>query len=174
VALTQKQMEQEKIMAAEQRARGQAGADDAAAHRSAMVGGALKGGQIGAAIGSAIAPGVGTVLGGAVGGVLGGVAGEMIDKKAQQAEKTQAEFNAAQTAKQQIAQQKETAKLQRQMITTSQQAGRARSAESASTIKQPTMSTPAGEDIGMASMPVATRRGTQYDAWRQQTYPSGS
>lgn len=171
MAMTQKQMEQEKIMAAEQRARGQASADDEATKRSAMVGGAVKGAQIGAAIGSVV-PVVGTLLGGAVGAALGGTAGEILNKKAQEAEKTQAEFSAAQAAKQQIAQQKETAKLQRQMVTTSQQAARARSAEGASTIKQPTLSTPAGEDIAMAAMPVATRRGTQYDAWRQQTYGS--
>ena len=172
MAMTQKQMEQEEIMAAEQRGRGKAGADDESTKRSAMVGGALKGGQVGAAIGSAIAPGVGTVLGGAIGGVLGGTFGEMFNKKKQEAEETQAEFDAAQIAKKQIEQQKETAKLQRQMATSAQQAGRAKGT-GVSMVKAPTMSTSAAPEAAMLSMPVASGKGTQYDAWRQQTYPSG-
>ena len=126
----------------------------------------------GALAGATAGMGFGGVYGAAVGGVLGGIGGLLgyydTRDKGEAAVRKQYEKD----EKDRKEQERQRAILQRQMATTSQQMGRARSAEGASTIKQPTMSTPAGDDIAMAAMPVATRRGTQYDAWRQQTYGS--
>lgn len=171
MAKTQEQMDKERVAKATKTAQEAASADTGEQVAAGAARGALQGATTGAALGSAI-PVVGTAFGAVAGALIGAYAGGSSAEKAEKAQFSEATKLAKEQAKQQLEQQKETAKLQRQMITTSQQAARARSAEGASTIKQPTMSTPAGEDIAMAAMPVATRRGTQYDAWRQQTYGS--
>jgi phage tail tape-measure protein len=169
MAKTQEQMDKERLAEAVGKARSAATADTGAQVATGAGRGALQGAMTGASLGSAI-PVVGTVGGALVGAMIGAYAGGSSAEKAEKQQLSDFEKQARSAEKQRQEQAKETAKLQRQMITTSQQTGRARSAEGASTIKQPTMSTPAGEDIAMAAMPVATRRGTQYDAWRQQTY----
>lgn len=172
MAKTQSQMEKQKVEEYANVARSEASKDTMSQISGGAGAGAVSGMSTGAAIGSALAPGLGTVAGALIGGAVGGLYGGITAAGAEKTQRSEYDQQAREQAKQQLEQQKETAKLQRQMITTSQQAARARSAEGAATIKQPTLSTPAGEDIAMAAMPVATRRGTQYDAWRQQTYGS--
>lgn len=171
MAKTQEQMERQKVEEYANVARSEAGKDTVSQISGGAGAGALKGMSVGASLGSVV-PGLGTVAGALIGGAVGGLYGGITAAGAEKTQRSEYDQQAREQAKQQLEQQKETAKLQRQMITTSQQSARARSAEGASTIKQPPMYAPAGEDIAMAAMPVATRRGTQYDAWRQQTYGS--
>jgi hypothetical protein len=172
VAKTQEQMNKQKTEEYANVARSEASKDTISKISGGAGAGASAGMSAGAAIGTAFGGPLGTVAGALIGGAVGGLYGGITAAGAEKTQRSEFDKQAREQAKQQLEQQKETAKLQRQMMTTAQQAGRARSAEGASTIKQPTMSTPAGEDISMAAMPVATRRGTQYDAWRQQTYGS--
>jgi hypothetical protein len=167
MAKTQEQMDKERIEDVANVARSEASEDAFGQVTSGMWSGIAKGIMAGASIGAVGGlPGVigGALLGGVAGAIGGGASAygeesaqrKEFDKQARDAEKLRQE------------QEKETSKLQRQMTTGAQQAARA--GGRASSVKQLVPTTPAAPDAALMSMPVASGRGTQYDAWRQQTY----
>ena len=171
MAKTQEQMEQQKTEEYANVARSEASKDTISQISGGAGAAALKGASTGASVGMLFGP-MGAVAGALIGGAVGGIYGGVSAAGTEKTQRSEFDKQAREQAKLQLEQQKETAKLQRQMATSAQQAGRAKGT-GVSMVKAPTMSTSAAPEAAMLSMPVASGKGTQYDAWRQQTYPSG-
>lgn len=167
MAKTQEQMYQERLEETANVARSEASKDTLGQISAGAGGAALKGAGLGATIGSIGGP-LGSVAGALIGGAIGGIAGGMQAAQAEKVQRSDFDKQAREMEKQRQEQEKETSKLQRQMTTGAQQAARA--GGRASSVKQLVPTTPAAPDAALMSMPVASGRGTQYDAWRQQTY----